>query len=165
MTDDTFVVNLRCQGIEGWIPGTRFRPGTTMRSPSSKRSRDEQPTRKTASPTKIVRIEPDPMPAPPTKLAMSQSDYESYLANELKNEKILASDIPVKKTVGTSQLGLMCPQRPYAIGHDAIPLLQGYAKNGCPVDCGKDWTPEHVVLMIERGPHRSANCKKAVRQL
>ena len=59
----------------------------------------------------------------------------------------------------------MCPQLPYTVDHDAIPLLQGYARYGCPVDCGADWTAEHIELMLERGPHRSATGKAAVRQL
>ena len=33
------------------------------------------------------------------------------------------------------------------------------------MDCGKDWSGEHIELIIERGPHSSANWKKAVRQL
>ena len=49
--------------------------------------------------------------------------------------------------------------------HDAIPLLQGYAQDGFPVNCGGDWSRENIELMLERGPHRSANRKKAVRQL
>ena len=59
----------------------------------------------------------------------------------------------------------MCPQLPYAVDHDAILLLQGYSNNGCPVDCGKDWTAEHIELMLERGLRCSATGKKAVRQL
>ena len=59
----------------------------------------------------------------------------------------------------------MCPQLQYAVDHDAIPLLQGYANDGCPVDCGKDWTAEHIELMLKRGPHLSATREKSVRNL
>ena len=137
-----------------------------MRPPSSKRSQEEQTTNTSTPPTKVAHVvELDPTPAPPPKIAMSQSEYDSHLASRLQKDNILVSDVPVKQTIGKSQMGLMCPRPPYATGHDAIPLLQGYAGNGCPVDCGQDWTQEHVVLMLKRGPHRSANCKKAVRQL
>ena len=96
---------------------------------------------------------------------MSPAEYESYLAAKLQNNTSLENDVPTKQTIGKSQLGLMCPQLPYAINHEAIPLLQGYSENGCPVDCGTDWSREKIVLLLERGLHRSANSKKAVRQL
>ena len=59
----------------------------------------------------------------------------------------------------------MFPQLPYAVHHDAIPLMKGYAQDGCPLDCGKYWSCENIEVMPKRGPHRSANRKKAVRQL
>ena len=59
-------------------------------------------------------------------------------------------------------LGLMCPQPPYATAHDTIPLLKGYAHKGCPVQCGTDWSLEHIELMLTHGPHRLALAKKAV---
>ena len=60
---------------------------------------------------------------------------------------------------------MMCLQLPYATDHGDSPLLLGYALDGCPVDCGKNWTRKHMELVLERGPHRSANGKKDVRQL
>ena len=38
----------------------------------------------------------------------------------------------------------MKPHAPYAQDHPAIPLLQAYADEGCPVDCGPDWSVEQV---------------------
>ena len=96
---------------------------------------------------------------------MTPAEQDSYIKQSLKNNTCLTNDILVKETIGKSQLGLMCPQPPYATEHDAIPLLKGYAQNGCPVDCGEDWSLEQIILLLKRGPHRSANCKKAVRQL
>ena len=75
------------------------------------------------------------------------------------------NDIPVVPTIGKLHLGLMCPQHPYAGAHDAIPILHNYAENGCPVDCGDNWSLEHIMLMLRRGPHRSALSKTAIRQL
>ena len=49
--------------------------------------------------------------------------------------------------------------------HDAIPLLKGYAQDGFQVEFGKEWSHEHIELMLERGPHQLANGKKAMRQL
>ena len=96
---------------------------------------------------------------------MTAEEYDSYLSAQLRNDKGIPMEIPVKNTIGKSHLGLMCPQLPYAVGHDAIPLLQGYANNGCPVDCEEDWSSDYIKLMLQRGPHRSATGKKAVRQL
>ena len=46
-------------------------------------------------------------------------------------------------------------------------LLQSrrYAAHGCPVDCGEDWTKEHIELMLRRGPHTSARSKNAISAL
>ena len=59
----------------------------------------------------------------------------------------------------------MDPQLPYARDHEVIPLLKGYAQDGCPLECGVDWTRQHIEIMLKRGPHKSALVKKAVRQL
>ena len=132
-----------------------------LRPTPTKRPRDPEPTTARPSPTEITRVPVTPTP----KLAMSPEEYDSYLATTLENSESIPTEIPVKETIGKSHFGLMCPQLPYAVDHDAIPLLQGYANDGCPVDCGADWTAEHIELMLERGPHRSATGKAAVRQL
>ena len=77
----------------------------------------------------------------------------------------IPDEIPVKETIGKSLLVLMCPQIPYAKDHEAIPLLHGYAEDGCPVGCCEYWTRDHIKLVLKRGPHRSTLGKKAVRQL
>ena len=43
----------------------------------------------------------------------------------------------------------------HALYHDAIPLLETYV-HGCPVDCGKPWTRQHILLALKRGAHISA---------
>ena len=131
---------------------------------SLKRPRDVYTDHESPKPPTETRLDHPRVNESP-KLAMSESEYESYLATKLHNDRNLTDDIPTKQTIGKLQLGLMRPQLPYATDHDAIPLLHGYADSGCPVDCGENWTKEHIGLMLERGPHRSANCRKAVRQL
>ena len=59
----------------------------------------------------------------------------------------------------------MQPTPPYAVNHPAIPLLHSYATAGCPVDCGPDWTMHHILLLLKRGPHPSAQSRPAVIQL
>ena len=43
-----------------------------------------------------------------------------------------------------------------ALHHAAADNLLRYATNGCPVDCGRDWTIEEMQAAIEKGPHKSA---------
>ena len=38
----------------------------------------------------------------------------------------------------------------------AAPELLRYAQNGCPVDCGRNWTKEELIAAIEKGAHQSA---------
>ena len=50
---------------------------------------------------------------------------------------------------------LMVP-RGRALHHPAGPLLRRYATQGCPVDCGRNWTVEEMAAAIDKGPHLSA---------
>ena len=79
----------------------------------------------------------------------------------LKNSDTIPAKFPVRETIGKLLLGLMCPNPPYAKYHNAIPLLQGYAHDGCPVDYREDCSREHIDMMLQRGQYRSAISKKA----
>ena len=96
---------------------------------------------------------------------MTKEEYERYFKTSQNNTETIPSEFPVKTTIGESMLGLMCPQPPYATVYDAILILQGYAREECPVKCGPDWSREHIELMLTRGPHRLALAKKAMSQL
>ena len=61
-------------------------------------------------------------------------------------------------------LGRMCPTLPYVVDHQEIPLLNGYSHQGFPTVCGPDCAKSHLDVMIERGPHKSARRKKAIKQ-
>ena len=58
----------------------------------------------------------------------------------------------------------MCP-RTHALKHEAAPLLMDYAKKGCPVNCGDDWTVAHITHMLQHGAHKSALLPEAIKQL
>jgi len=45
--------------------------------------------------------------------------------------------------------------------HPAFPTLLSYATDGCPVQCGEQWTKEHLEEAIQRGPHISATSPEA----
>jgi hypothetical protein len=84
------------------------------------------------------------------------------LIHNIRNNNIIPSTIPVEDDIGKS--GLMWT-RGLAKLHDASPLLDGYSINGCPVDCGENWTTDHIVAALQRGPHISAHSKEAKRCL
>ena len=99
------------------------------------------------------------------KVNMTEEEYATYLHTSLKNNTDIPDEIPSKSAIGKCVLGMMDSQLPYARDHDAIPLLKRFSQTRCPVECGEDWTRDHIDLMLKRGPHRSALGKKAVRQL
>ena len=55
----------------------------------------------------------------------------------------------------TSQPKLMNPSGP-AMNHPASNLLRSYADNGCPVDCGDDWTHDQILAALRYGSHPTA---------
>ena len=95
---------------------------------------------------------------------MTGDEADEQLRAAVRNSECILTEPPVKETIG-KLVRLMEPTLPYAVGHDAIPLLQSYASGGCPVDCGPDWSEEHILAMLARGPHRSAMVKAAIKQL
>ena len=60
--------------------------------------------------------------------------------------------------------GLVFP-RWRAQNHPAAPLLRDYAKRGCPVSVGRDWTLEELEAAVTRGPHSSALVPDAIAQI
>jgi hypothetical protein len=87
---------------------------------------------------------------------------QKNIEQELKNNENFPPEIAVKDKIG--KLGLMWPTN-YADFHCAMPLLNSYAKDGCPADCGPDWSEEKILLLLRRGPHRSTMKKAALCQL
>ena len=71
----------------------------------------------------------------------------------LNNKISIPAEIPAKEAIGKS--GLMWP-RTYSQHHPSAPLLSNYATKGCPVDCGKDWTYEHIVAALTMSAYKSA---------
>ena len=95
---------------------------------------------------------------------MNCKEVEAHLFLAIQNAESIPADPLVKDTIGKS-VKLMEPQPPYATAHDAIPLLEGYTAQGCPMDCGTDWILEHILAMIMQGPHWLAMARAAIVQL
>jgi hypothetical protein len=55
--------------------------------------------------------------------------------------------------------------RTYSLTHPAKSLLHKYSTIGCPVDCGKDWSIDHIHNSILHGPHKSAQSKEAIQSI
>ena len=86
----------------------------------------------------------------PDKVDMTEEDYATYVHTSLKNNTDIPDELPAKPAIGKCVLGLMEPQLTYARDHDAIPLLKGYVQDGCPVECGEDWTREHIDGLVRK---------------
>ena len=99
----------------------------------------------------------------PYQLGMTQKQQEQELHKEMSRENLFPPGIPVKESIGKS-IGLMKP-RSYALHHPAATLLKRYSTTGCPVDCGPQWTLQHIIKMLKRGPHKSATSKRATKAL
>ena len=48
-----------------------------------------------------------------------------------------------------------------ALQHPAAVALLQYASDGCPLDCGQDWTIAQMEVAIHKGPHQSAQSPEA----
>jgi hypothetical protein len=51
--------------------------------------------------------------------------------------------------------------RALALRHAASNLLQYYSDKGCPADCGPNWSLDHILHALKRGPHISACAPEA----
>ena len=93
---------------------------------------------------------------------MTPAEATKNITSQLNNDDNFPAEIPIQKTIG--KLKLMEPNT-YALAHPASTLLKDYADNGCPVDCGPDWSIKKIKLLLVKGPHSSANSKEAIKQL
>jgi hypothetical protein len=87
---------------------------------------------------------------------------DNITSNSIWKEDSIPDNIPIKEEIG--KIGLMWP-RTYSVNHPASTLLNEYATKGCPVDCGEDWSMDHIIKAILHGPHKSAKNKDAAAAL
>lgn len=64
------------------------------------------------------------------------------------------------REIGEQYLGLMRPTGP-ARDHPFSTVLEDWAVDGVPVDCGPNWSQEHILKQLKRGPHPTARDQKA----
>ena len=89
----------------------------------------------------------------------TEHDLNNVIAAAIFAKETIPKDTPVKAGIG--KYGLMQPNW-YAMSHEAIPILKGYEEDGCPVDCGPNWSCERITDAIRCGSHKSAYLPGAV---
>jgi hypothetical protein len=118
-------------------------------------------------PKPFTKLQKDPSNAdltsnPPSKTPRStpKSTFLTHqdLNNAINTSKLFPSTVAVKDDIGKS--GLMWP-RAFALKHNASSLLNRYSTQGCPADCGKPWSRDHIITALTRGPHISAKSEQA----
>ena len=74
--------------------------------------------------------------------------------------EVLLHDTPVGNAASKYR-SLLQPSPIATNCHPFGPVLDDW-KHGVPVDCGPDWSAEHINVAIQRGPHRSALTPEAL---
>ncbi len=69
---------------------------------------------------------------------------------------------PTDHTTRPPYQNSMCPSG-RALEHPAAPTLTEWAQFGCPTKRGQPWTKEEIWNAVDRGPHRSALSKEAIK--
>lgn len=81
------------------------------------------------------------------------------IVKAITKDNNIPPDLNIKATTG--KLRFMEPQS-VCLSHPAVLLLQSYANKGYPVDCGPNWSLEHIELLLQWGPHISGEHKEAI---
>ena len=158
-------------GINGWISSTREIPSSKFLL--SLDNKPSQPDKTNSTLPKPIKLPPTPPTIPvkkpsttqkvPPRFDLTPEQEKNELYKQLRQNKDFPDKIPIQKTIG--KLGLMWPTK-FALDHQAEQLLlSAYAVHGCPVDCGPNWTCQHIELAFNRGPHISTKQKQAAQQL
>jgi hypothetical protein len=164
------ISNIFHAGINGWIPTKRETPYSDflahIDSNADKLSQQNPPLQKTTSlpppPPAIPVKKPSTKPTEEKIFDLTPAQEKTELYKQLRKNQDFPKEIPIQQTIG--KFGLMWPRK-LALDHQAKQLLSSYAEHGCPVDCGPNWTRNHIELALQRGPHVSAKQKHAARQL
>ena len=106
---------------------------------------------------------PPPIKKPTNPLALTPEEERATIRTAFYED-----DTVPKEQILTSALGKHRPKlvRPslHAKHHPAAALLDVYS-NGCPTNCGPDWSKEHIEAALRRGPHPSALSPEATAAL
>ena len=99
-----------------------------------------------------------------TKLPASLQKHNKASSKTNKmQQSIFPSFLPLQEDTGKS--GLMWPRGRIATSHPAAQILNTYSTKGCAVEMNNNWTLEHILQALKRGPHISAKQPAAKQHL
>lgn len=96
----------------------------------------------------------------PAKIAMTAEEQNAAIRQAFTNDDTMPKERELRDAIGKTRPSLVHP-REQALLHRAAALIDAYSKDGCPADCGADWTKEQIEAAIRRGPHPSAKFPEA----
>ena len=108
------------------------------------------------TPTKVPST---PAQTQSSSLTPTAHDADKQRINTIRKDENIPNGFNIKQSIG--KLKLMEP-RNHCLSHPASALLSDYARNGCPVDCGPNWSLEHIQHLLRRGPHVSSKHTAAI---
>ena len=82
---------------------------------------------------------------------MTPEQQAAAICVALYEEETMTKETDLKLAIGKNA-HLVIPQKE-AMSHVAEDLITLYAKDGCPADCGPEWTKEHTEAEIFKVPH------------
>ena len=99
----------------------------------------------------------------PVVAALTPDQHNAAIKEAFQTDDTVPKD-PILMTAQGKTPKLVIP-RNEALLHPAATLIKHYSDHGCPVDCGKNWTHDHIEAAILRGAHPSADSKLALKAL
>ena len=97
---------------------------------------------------------------PQRKMALTPAQVNGEIQAALEREECFPRHVPIKDAIGKT----MFPQI-FALSRPAVKTIEQWGRHGCPVNCGKDWSVEHILAALKRGPHKSAKSPEAIEAL
>jgi len=98
-----------------------------------------------------------------SNLAMTKEEQHAAIRQAFTNTDTMPQETELKEAIGKIP-SLVMPRNEARL-HVAADLIDAYSTNGCPTDCGPDWTQAHVEAALHKGPHSSANAPDALQAL
>lgn len=102
--------------------------------------------------------------APTCNYAMTTEEQNAAIRIAFYEDDTMPKEKELESAIGKTQKMLVQPRKE-ALQHAAASLIKSYATEGCPADCGPDWTKEHIEAALLKGPHSSATKDDALRAL
>ncbi len=104
--------------------------------------------------------------SPTALLSMTPEEEQAVVREALQKDENLPKQSDLADAIGKKNaIPSLVRPRTYAENHPAFDFINHYANNGCPVDCGKDWTLDEIKAAIRRGAHPSADSREALEAL